>query len=715
MATLNGILDPNGKHLNPLTNLEYTDDYYKHTKYWTTLPVYDKANLIIDKIIDNRIMLFVSETGSGKSVLIPKFALHSLKYKGKVVITNPKQLSTQKNAEWAAKLMDVSIGKEVGYQYRGSSNSKFSSHSSDDTKLLFSTDGSIVAQLIRDPACSEYDIVIVDEAHERAINIDLLLLLLKQSLELNPNLKVIIMSATIDTKLFMKYFKTSGIKLMRLSGKTMFPIETFYLEDVVPIKDVLDVGLKVFTKTIIPQMNDDEKTLFFINSVTEGQYVCTSLENQIKDLKKLRCLSLGSKVSNTVKDLIHNRNTKLIMGTNIAESSITIPNLKYVIDTGYAYIVSYDPIKRMRCIKKTRISKDSAIQRLGRVGRTSSGICYRLYTKEEYESFPLHNLVDILRLNLTDTILRIMSLPNVDIHEIMQNLIQSPSSEQVETALKTLRDLKLVNEDNIITNFGRTIVNIRKTDNIHLSLMMISAYNNKVARECSYICSALQISNGQMNTIIFPYKRYRKQLSRQEYHKMIKTFIDRNSDHLTLLKIITKFLEKSVKYKDDLALLKKWCKEHALSYEKLLKIKKQAKLVYIDTLRICKTENSTSVENILNTNPSTNDKKHLAKQSYDIMNTVKSSIVSLGGGSSTTTNLKSTKKRILQSIYDGYYINQIKRQKRNLYINSNTKSPTLTSLSNESYFDCKTAKVIIYHELYQVEKNSKYNIVSKIY
>ena len=187
-----GILDPFGDNLNPINEKKFTSNYKNLAKFWSELPAYDSVKKVIRTIIDNDIILISSGTGSGKTVLVPKYALHANGYKGNIVVTLPKKIITKKAAEFAAKTLDVKLGKEVGYQFRGD-NKK-----SKDTILLYSTDGSIISQLKSDPLLKKIDIIIIDEAHERKIQIDLLLFLLKNSIKIRKEknmkpLKLIIM------------------------------------------------------------------------------------------------------------------------------------------------------------------------------------------------------------------------------------------------------------------------------------------------------------------------------------------------------------------------------------------------------------------------------------------------------------------------------------------------------------------------------------------
>ena len=215
-----GILDPDGKNNNPLNNNTYSENYKILSKIWKNFPAYKYAKDILHGIKHNQVILVVSGTGSGKTVLIPKFALHILDYKGKIAITLPKQIIAKSAAEFAAATLDVKIGEHVGYQYKGESK-----HSK-DTKLLYATDGTIVAHLMSDPLLLEFDTVIIDEAHERKVQIDFLMYLLRNVLQNRPTFKVIIMSATINAEVFESYFSKYKFTRFDIGTETHYPIES---------------------------------------------------------------------------------------------------------------------------------------------------------------------------------------------------------------------------------------------------------------------------------------------------------------------------------------------------------------------------------------------------------------------------------------------------------------------------------------------------------
>jgi pre-mRNA-splicing factor ATP-dependent RNA helicase DHX15/PRP43 len=236
-----GILDPEGLQNNPFTNEPYQNLYddptreptdkigtYKHFgDFWSKLPMYEKREEAINLIYDNNVVLIVSGTGSGKTVLAPKFALHCMNYQGRIAITNPKRIPTKANTDFSAQHMDVKVGTYIGMKYRDSEKGAYST----DCRLIYCTDGWILQLLQTDPLLMDLDMVIIDEAHERNVNIDLLLLLLKHLVLKRPSFKLIIMSATINTQIFVDYFPTSQFKFAMLDAgqKPMFPIKTIYL------------------------------------------------------------------------------------------------------------------------------------------------------------------------------------------------------------------------------------------------------------------------------------------------------------------------------------------------------------------------------------------------------------------------------------------------------------------------------------------------------
>ena len=269
-----GILDPDGINLNPLTNKIYSDIYKEQSSKWKLYPAYSDPEKTIDIIKKNQIILITSGTGSGKTVLMPKFCLHVLEYKGKIAITLPKQMIAKSAAEFAALTLDVDLGTFVGYQYRGSEKSA----KSDKSNLLYVTDGTLVSRLIKDPLLTDFDIVIIDEAHERKVQIDFLLYLLRNVIMKRKEFKIVIMSATINIDIFKDYFASFKFKHLDIGGKTNYPITSIFLQNESDKNiEYKSKGLDIIKKIIrsdditLPGAHD---ILFFITSISETTTIC---------------------------------------------------------------------------------------------------------------------------------------------------------------------------------------------------------------------------------------------------------------------------------------------------------------------------------------------------------------------------------------------------------------------------------------------------------
>ena len=222
-----GILDVKGVNLNPLTHKPYSEHYKTLASKWSKLPTYEKRFDIINSIKNNQVTIIITATGTGKTVLVPKLALHYLKYNGKIGVTLPKQILTQQQAEYAAETLDVTVGIQVGYQYKGSDKEYGDNN---NMVLLYMTDGSIVSQLMNNPLITNYDIIIIDEAHERKVQIDFLLYLLRNTLRKRPEFKLIIMSATINEKIFEDYYKEFTCGKINIGTSTNYKIESVFLK-----------------------------------------------------------------------------------------------------------------------------------------------------------------------------------------------------------------------------------------------------------------------------------------------------------------------------------------------------------------------------------------------------------------------------------------------------------------------------------------------------
>jgi HrpA-like RNA helicase len=419
-----GVFDPDGINPNPLNSEPFSQTYKTLSKFWSGLPAYQMGKQLVETINANDVILIKSFTGSGKTVLVPKFCLHVNDYKGKIIITLPKKIITKKAAEFAAKTLDVELGEQVGYQFRGD-NSK-----SNKTILLYSTDGSVISMCKSDPELKSIDMVIIDEAHERKVNIDLLLYLIKNAIVLRQQkklkpLKLIVMSATINEALFQSYYsKTLRFNWMELSGTPTFPIQSVYLESSINARsnEYIEKGKEIIGQ-IIKKINSGNSDfvqgdiLFFVCTIAECDNVAEELGKMYPECFTMGLYSgfdaeLEPYISNPdkYKELDPRYKRRIFVSTNVAESSLTIDGIVYVIDSGLEISVGFNPDTNTNVMTKNFITQAQMTQRKGRAGRTKPGICFHLYTPQEQDSALRFPEPEIKCIDLKNTCLSMMKM-----------------------------------------------------------------------------------------------------------------------------------------------------------------------------------------------------------------------------------------------------------------------------------------------------------------
>lgn len=571
-----GILDPNGINTNPLTGKEYSDNYKKLAKIWSKFPAYQNAKQIIKDIVNHNVLLVVSGTGSGKTVLFPKYVLHALNYNAKIAITLPKQLIAKSSAEFSADTLDVTIGKHVGYQYRGSGKK---SHSS-DTKLLYCTDGTLVARLMTNPLLEEFDAVLIDEAHERKVNIDFLLYLLKNVLKTRENFKLIIMSATINESIFRDYYRDFSYKSISIGAKTNYPIKSVFLKTDVNIyeNEYLEEGIRLIVKLL--GEFDPVGILFFVTSISETNDMCELLAKKVPYFKdKNVCVSVYSGMNveqqkiaidkDYYKEFVKN-GTKIIISTNVAESSLTIEGIDYVIDSGLELATRYDPETRINILEKKIITQAQVKQRMGRTGRTGAGTCYHLYTEETFKKMSEFPEPSIRTESISYEITRLLNTQHINnINELtttLESFIQPPRKEYVKRELAYLRNLGLLTDitnNGELTKIGKDVATLQMQMEDALSLIM--AYRLNCFREVASILAMIDIINANISQLfILPtdaniqeiddnVEKRRKLVSKFEDSK--KHFDNKYGDHIALLKIFGEYEKK----RGTPEKLREWC------------------------------------------------------------------------------------------------------------------------------------------------------------
>ena len=545
---MKGILDPIGEELNPITGKEYSEQYKILGKKWSKLPAYKERERLINDISNNQVLLIESSTGSGKTVLIPKFALHVLDYKGKIGITLPKQMIAKSSAEFAAKTLDVTLGKEVGYQYRGSPKEM----KNESNLLLYATDGSIVQQLLRDPELSNYSCIIIDEAHERKIQIDFLLFLLRETLRLRTDFKLIIMSATIDKEIFENYFKDFKFKSALLKGERLFPIDSIYLNRSLSYDKVLDKGFEILINILETEEYGD--ILFFVTSISETRLICQKLNKyqkvNISEKGEVFCVELYSGVDDNKQKLAQDKllyqehdpetkyTRKVVISTNVAESSLTVDGIKYVIDTGYEVYSSYDPVNRAKVLSRKLITKSQAKQRMGRSGRTEPGVCYHVYTEKDYEEMEDYPQPDIRVSDISDeclSLLRLEKIGNLEkLLDTLTRLIEPPKEVFITDAFNKLMELGLV-ENNKISVLGKA-VNMLSND-LHMGVSLVYGKSLNCGYELCNIFGMIEACKGNINSFFIK----RDKMDDKNINILKKKFSHKSGDHLSLLKMFEKY------------------------------------------------------------------------------------------------------------------------------------------------------------------------------
>jgi len=585
-----GILDPKGENLNPLTEKEYSEDYKKLGEIWSKYPAYDMANNIIEDIKSHQVIVITASTGSGKTVLVPKYLLHALDYKGKIAITLPKQIIAKSAAEFSSKTLDVKLGTHVGYQYRGA-NLK-----SDETKLLYATDGTIVARLLKDPELKEYEGVIIDEAHERKIQIDFLLYLLRETIRKRKEFKLIIMSATINLEIFRRYFEKIKYKELNIAGKTNYPIESIYLEKSLNYREIMSKGMEILINIL--DKNEKGDIIFFITSANEAITMCSKLtDEKILKLKKQHnvfCVEVYSGMNPDRQKLaqdislyknINNYKTKVVMATNVAESSLTIDGIKYVIDSGYELFGYYDPNKQARILTRKIISQAQAKQRMGRAGRTGPGVCYHLYSKSDFENnMKKYPEPGIRTSDISSECLKLLNINSINninkLSKILQQFIEPPKENYYQDAINKLFALSAI-DNNKITTLGEYLVKYG-TNDINTSLAIILSKIYKCSNEIIMIISMIEASKMNMSEYfhlpsnIMKNKKYNEKEIKditKKYNLAREKIKHKYGDHHSLLNIYKTYeLKKNNKEK-----IKKWSHDNFIKLETLFRADKYNK------------------------------------------------------------------------------------------------------------------------------------------
>ena len=628
MIRKDGIMDPDGKYPNPLTGLPYSKQYIYQSsriengkiKGWRDYTPWKDRIEIFKKIHKYNILLAILPPGTGKTVIIPKLLLHYFGYQRKIICTTPRTGTTSSAGEFAAKCLDVPIFQVddmgnnilnteenenqnyltgmliVGYKFSGKKN-----FSDSTTLLLFTTDGTLKQMILagNDPNLSAYGGIIIDEAHERSINIDIIIALLLDIVKRRPDFKVIIMSATIDEIFFTDYFKRVGLG----DAYSVYIVKKkaeLYKRDEIKLsvklknqsKFIDDIYTKINSIILNPSLPVGD-ILAFVTSDSETKKLKNSIDKNMSAYpinNKPYAIAFSAKITDADKSIATKKgslltdvppsqqapqgyNRKVIIGTNAVESSITFADpLVYVIESGLAYEKTYDAKKYCYNTGVNFVSQASIAQRCGRTGRTCDGICYQLYTEEQYKSFERFAQPQILADDLTKELLGLICLPMngnlLNTLEFMKSMIEPIKNYQpaIARAYNNLINMDLIDKAGNLLPLGKICNSFNKFD-IKIAKMCIGGYYLGCLPHMIVLGAIISTVMGIDDIFFKPLDIDKNPEIERKFNENVEKHKHLKGDHITLFIIYTKWNQSPDQ--DEFA------KQNYLSISTLRKIKTQ--------------------------------------------------------------------------------------------------------------------------------------------
>ncbi|KAI9143627.1 P-loop containing nucleoside triphosphate hydrolase protein [Paraphysoderma sedebokerense] len=519
------------------------------------LPIAKYKDELIQAMKEHNLLVIVGETGSGKTTQIPQYLLAS-QPGCRIVVTQPRRIAAISNATRVSEELNSKVGGKVGYTIR------FENVSSSETRLRYMTDGVLLKEILDDPKLEKYDVVIVDEAHERTVGTDILLGLLKRSRNLRSDLKIYIMSATLDVEKFSDFY--SECPIFQIPGR-LFPVELLHsrhskLSPQRLIQKSVETALFIHTTeqpgdilVFLPGSQEIERAVREFTTMEES----LSYRKDVKyrnEVRGVQVLPIYASLETIDQRAVFREPPsgirKVVFATNIAQTSITIPGIRYVVDCGFVKQKMYDPKTHMDALLVVPISKAAAIQRAGRAGRTASGKAYRLYSYETFEALDTETTPEIQRTSLIDTVLTLKQLKINDI--VHFDFIDPPDSSAIRTALKQLYYLGCIDSQAQITPIGSTMAHLPLSP--FLAKALLSASDFGCTEEMTIICAMLSV---EMIWIELRRVEYAEDAQRKR-----KWFCHPTGDHLTMLNVYLLW------EKHDFS--KEWCRDNFIQYRSLL-------------------------------------------------------------------------------------------------------------------------------------------------
>ncbi|KAG2178324.1 hypothetical protein INT44_001474 [Umbelopsis vinacea] len=558
------------------------------------LPTYEYKQDLIDAIREHSFLVVIGETGSGKTTQIPQYILEEMPEMKKIGVTQPRRIAAITVSKRVSEEHGTPLGKDVGYLIR------FDDHTSSSTRLKYMTDGILLREAVQDPTLSQYSVVIVDEAHERTLETDVLFGLLKKTHRLRPELKILVMSATLDVEKFSDFFDECPI--FEIPGRT-FPVQIIHHQSMKInalksnfVSTAVETAFYIHTKEkagdvlvfLTGQADIDRACQEFKDKCNEldynrdVKYYDVEDEEQVKDVSVYPLYaSLETMEQRAVFELSRRGSRKVVFSTNVAQTSVTIPGIKYVVDSGFVKEKSYDPNTGMDALLVTSISKAAATQRAGRAGRTAPGKAYRLYSSESFEQLPDDTIPEIQRSSLLSTVLALKRMNIVDVLNF--EFIDKPDETLVMKALSQLFLLGAIDNHGVITELGKQMSQFPLSP--YLSRVIISS---AMEYECSEeVLTIASVLAGDNDLFRAPSPRQGEDLI-AEAEKCKLKLAHHSGDHMTILNVWNEWRRNDES--------RRWCRDNWVNHKalanaksvrsQLIDIANQLKLPMVRTRRI---------------------------------------------------------------------------------------------------------------------------------
>ncbi len=524
------------------------------------LPVSDRRDEIARAIANHQVVVVAGETGSGKTTQLPKICLELGRgIRGTIGHTQPRRLAARTVAQRIADELATPLGEAVGYTVR------FTDQASDRTLVKLMTDGILLADIQRDRRLLRYDTLILDEAHERSLNIDFLLGYLRELLPRRPDLKVIVTSATIEPERFAAHF--GGAPIVEVSGRT-YPVEIRYrpLEVAIaastndddpddPDHEIVRTEMRDQTEAIVDAIVELEKeppgdVLVFLSGEREIRDTSEALRSPLDNHTEVLPLYARLPTAEQQKIFAPHTGRRVVLATNVAETSLTVPGIRYVVDPGTARISRYSRRTKVQRLPIEPISQASAAQRAGRSGRVAPGVCIRLYSEEDFASRPRFTDPEILRTNLAAVILQMAALQLGDIEDFP--FLDPPEKRSIRDGVLLLQELGAFDRDGAITELGRRLARLPLDPRV--GRMILQADAEGCVREVLVLAAALSIPDPRERPAD------REDAARQKHAR----FADERSDFISYLNL-WRYLREQRKERSGNA-FRRMCREEFLHY-----------------------------------------------------------------------------------------------------------------------------------------------------